>query len=330
MSSTSSVANKQLSTALGIASLVAITLAVSGSYNHLERSGQAMPVEPSPTPRPNLVATPHPSFGTPALAAPTHLPTSAPTPSSSVVADSLAAARKPGLDAAMAGRDDATVASYLNLRTGFGTMATVDSAYERLEKDSAQLASHGSVGEVRSAVAAVQRDAAQIHGALLAGLPGQAIVVSLAAQELWGYEGGSVVVHTPVTTGHADLPTDTGPMHVIAKESPGMMSSPWPVGSPNWYPDTPVQVVLWFTTTGEGLHDAPWQPGGYGPGSENGPYATHGCVHVPLAAVRQLYAWARLGTPVVVIPGGGTSVATQLEQMTTDAQGNARSGVRGA
>src|SRR5207245_2429247 len=75
---------------------------------------------------------------------------------------------------------------------------------------------------------------------------------------------------------------------------------------------------------------ASWQPySTLGPGSQNGPYASHGCIHVPLPAVRILFNWAPLGTPVVVYPGDGSLVADQVAQQSVDALGNPTSGVRG-
>jgi len=89
-------------------------------------------------------------------------------------------------------------------------------------------------------------------------------------------------------------------------------------------------MVLWFTDNGEGLHDASWQPDAtLGPGSQNGPFASHGCVHLPLAAVTTLYQWAPIGTPVVVYPGDGASAMSQVAQQTVDAEGNPVGGPRG-
>jgi lipoprotein-anchoring transpeptidase ErfK/SrfK len=139
------------------------------------------------------------------------------------------------------------------------------------------------------------------------------------------------VVDTPVTTGKPTLATDTGAMKVLSKESPWKMHSPWPRGSPNWYPDTLVHQVVWFTNTGEGLHDASWEPASdYGKGSQLGRSASHGCVHVPNAAEDFLYNWAAVGTPVIVYPGDGTAVADQLKQSTVDANGQPLTGPKGA
>lgn len=221
-----------------------------------------------------------------------------------------------------AGRNDATVALFLNrgwagrLSAGlerYGTMLTA--------ADSQTLA---------LAAAGIHHFGALLRRRLMEDSP-RLITLSLQAQRLTAYDQGHVVVDTPVTTGRPTLETDVGAMRVIRKDSPWTMQSPWPKGSPNWYPDTPVRMVLWFTKTGEGLHDASWQPDStLGPGSQYGPFASHGCVHVPLAAVTTLFNWAPIGTPVVVYPGNGASAASQVAQQTVDSAGDPMSGVRGA
>jgi lipoprotein-anchoring transpeptidase ErfK/SrfK len=80
-----------------------------------------------------------------------------------------------------------------------------------------------------------------------------------------------------------------------------MLRSPWPRGSPNWYPDTPVNDHMAIDPTGVALHSAEWEPASaFGPGSENGSYATHGDINVQTAPLRQVYDWAPVGTHVVV------------------------------
>jgi hypothetical protein len=238
---------------------------------------------------------------------------------------SLDAISKAGKDALGTGRDEAVAATWLKV-SGF------DRAYRLLERYSPLIGSTDQ-GQAAIGTAALQRYAGQIHQALLGGLPAKAIVLSIADQYLTAYEGGKVVQETYVTTGRPpDLATDVGPMKVLRKDSPWKMHSPWPKGSPYWYPDAMVQRVVWFTITGEGLHDASWQPdGAYGPGSQYGPSASHGCVHVPpRSAMVFLYDWAQIGTPVVVIPGDGQPLAAQLSLKTTDDQGNPVTGPKGA
>lgn len=180
-------------------------------------------------------------------------------------------------------------------------------------------------------LAGVRLQAGRLHQLLLRGMPAKAIVISIHDQQLSAYERGKTLLTTPVTTGRVpELATDVGPMRVLRKDAPWTMHSPWPKGSPDWYPDTVVQMVLWFTDTGEGMHDAAWQTLPYGPGSETGPAASHGCVHVPFDAERTLFTWANPGTPVIVYPGDGSPVEAQLAQRSVDADGHPTGGPRGA
>ncbi|HEX6488843.1 MAG TPA: L,D-transpeptidase [Candidatus Dormibacteraeota bacterium] len=130
------------------------------------------------------------------------------------------------------------------------------------------------------------------------------IIVSLTQQRLWAYNAdGTLFLTTPVTTGMPGLRTDQGTFKIFAKFSPFEFISPWPPSSPYWYPDAWVTWAEEFVNDGTFLHDAPWEPDwAYGPGSENGPYASHGCVHVPNAAMSQLWTWAKTGDTVTVQP----------------------------
>src|SRR5438105_8685177 len=220
------------------------------------------------------------------------------------------------------GRNAATIAAFLKLRWA-GRLSAA------LERYGAMLA-FSDAPRFTLAAAGVQHYATQLHRGLLHDGPRRLIIVSVQGQHLVAYDEGRVVVDTPVTTGRPALATDVGAMRVLRKDSPWTMQSPWPKGSPEWYPDTVVQMVLWFTKNGEGLHDASWQPDAtLGAGSQYGPFASHGCVHLPLAAVTTLFQWAPIGTPVVVYPGDGSAAATQVAQHTVDAPGNPLSGVRG-
>jgi hypothetical protein len=232
------------------------------------------------------------------------------------------ALRALGVTALSAGRNDGTVAAFL----GLGWISRME---PQLEHYGAELDATGAE-QLALAAAGSQHYSELIHKALLQHGPDRLIIVSVQGQQLIGYDHGRVVVDTLVTTGRPALPTDIGAMRVWRKDSPWTMQSPWPKGSPNWYPDTQVQMVVWFTKNGEGLHDASWQPPGtYGPGSQNGPYASHGCIHVPPTAEPILFNWATIGTPVVVIPGDGSPLAAQLAQQSVDAMGNPIAGVRG-
>src|SRR4030088_3489019 len=189
----------------------------------------------------------------------------------------------------------------MNKSRPFKGFDALNRLYSKLESYGQRQGS-GDPNQSAQGSAGAQILAGQIHNALLAGLPAKAIVISYARQHLWASEGSKVVQDTLVTTGRPQLPTDLGPMKVLSKSSPWKMHSPWPKGSPWWYPDTVVRKVLWFTSTGEGLHDANWQPDStYAPGSQNNQYLpSHGCIHLPGTTVDWLYGWAPVGTPVII------------------------------
>ena len=136
-------------------------------------------------------------------------------------------------------------------------------------------------------------------------LPEKALTISLNEQVIRAYERGQQVFWSYVTTGRPGLETDPGSFKVYWKVSPWTMHSPWPKGSPFWYPDSKVQMVMWFNG-GDGIHDASWRSR-YGPGT-NGPHydptgedtGTHGCVNVPYSNMVWLWNWTPTGTPVIV------------------------------
>lgn len=139
-------------------------------------------------------------------------------------------------------------------------------------------------------------------------LPAKMVVVSTENQSATMYQNGAPVYSTPVTTGGPELPTDHGVFHIYFKVSPFVFHSPFPLGSPYYYPPTPVQYWMPFDGQ-EGLHDASWRSN-FGPGSNLAPtdlgtgnyiLGTHGCVNLPTDAAAWLWNWAPVGTTVVVI-----------------------------
>lgn len=134
---------------------------------------------------------------------------------------------------------------------------------------------------------------------------GKVIVVNTGEQELYAYENGDLVYSTSVMTGRGSLPTPLGTFHIFAKLSPTTFTSPWPEGSPNWYPPTYINYALEFKPGGFFLHDATWHSV-FGPGSNGWHYdprfgwqnGSHGCVAMPLSAAAWLYNWAPIGTVV--------------------------------
>jgi hypothetical protein len=128
--------------------------------------------------------------------------------------------------------------------------------------------------------------------------PKHKIVVSLSSQHLWAYDGDNLLLDTVVTTGRPALPTPPGDYHIFYKASPYEMISPWPPGSPYYYPPSWMSYAMEFLQGGYFLHDAPWRSD-YGPGT-NIWDGTHGCVNIPLSPMATLYNWAQIGDEVVV------------------------------
>jgi lipoprotein-anchoring transpeptidase ErfK/SrfK len=131
---------------------------------------------------------------------------------------------------------------------------------------------------------------------------GKWVVISLECAELGAYQDGQLVADMLITTGRPALPTERGHTRVLTKSHPFLMISPWPRGSQYYYNPSWVQYVTWIWPNGTGIHDAYWEPDrALGPGSNLGPYASHGCVHVTLPMAQWIYYWADIGTPVDVV-----------------------------
>ena len=123
----------------------------------------------------------------------------------------------------------------------------------------------------------------------------KAVVIRLGDQSLTAYLDGQAVLTTPVTTGRPALPTADRQLLIHFRASPYTFISPWPQGSPFYYPPTTVTWAMYFYDN-DFLHDDPGRAErDYGDGSDYGPYASHGCVHVPHDTMRFLYTWLPIG-----------------------------------
>jgi lipoprotein-anchoring transpeptidase ErfK/SrfK len=128
----------------------------------------------------------------------------------------------------------------------------------------------------------------------------KAVVVRTGSQTLTAYLNGRAVRETPITTGRPALPTPVGSYFVHYRASPYTFTSPWPPGSAYYYPPTSVTWAMYFFDN-DFLHDDPAEPAdAYGSGSNQGPYASHGCVHVPYSVMAWLYNWLPVGATVIV------------------------------
>ena len=76
------------------------------------------------------------------------------------------------------------------------------------------------------------------------------ILISISKEELWAYQGNTLIVHTLVTNGGPDTPTIPGIFHILGKYPNWVFHSPWPKGSPLWYPDSPTSFALLYQQEG--------------------------------------------------------------------------------
>jgi L,D-transpeptidase catalytic domain len=130
---------------------------------------------------------------------------------------------------------------------------------------------------------------------------GKVIDIDVTTQSAIFFDDGCIAGSALVTTGRPGLRTPTGTFHIYAKYSPITLISQWPQSSPYYYSPENAQYAMEFLRGGFFIHDAPWEPSNaFGPGSQNGVDASHGCVHVPTPTMAWLYAWSPIGTTVIV------------------------------
>ncbi len=122
-------------------------------------------------------------------------------------------------------------------------------------------------------------------------LPNTYVEVSIAAQHLWYYRNGELIVSSDVVTGNpnAGNGTHTGTYYIKYKERNATL-----VGE-NYR--TPVNFWMPFNG-GEGLHDATWR-GAFGGRIYMGG-GSHGCVNCPYSTAQTLFENVQQGDPVIV------------------------------
>lgn len=121
---------------------------------------------------------------------------------------------------------------------------------------------------------------------------GPLILVSIKLQRAWMCQARTQVYSTLVTTGAVNVGDGTpiGTWHIQDKQRDRYLVGPG-------YRDF---VKYWMPFDGDfGFHDASWQTMPYGsPGYRaNG---SHGCIHLPLPAMRWFYNWADTSTTVTI------------------------------
>lgn len=125
------------------------------------------------------------------------------------------------------------------------------------------------------------------------------VYISIADQHLWECSGENLLLDSAVTTGASALTnvhdaTPTGTFTIAAKTRNTHLRGHDVNGS--W--DDAVTYWLPFSG-GVGLHDASWQAFPYG-SDEYRTQGSHGCVHVPLDAIAQIFGTVQVGTRVTI------------------------------
>jgi lipoprotein-anchoring transpeptidase ErfK/SrfK len=122
----------------------------------------------------------------------------------------------------------------------------------------------------------------------------QLVYVSIASQHLWMCARTTPVRDTPVTTGMVGeyTNTPTGSYHVQSKQTDQTLTL-------NTGAQYRVRYWIPFDAPLFGFHDSSWQSFPYG-SPQYRTSGSHGCIHVPLAAIAFLYGWADVGASVVI------------------------------
>ena len=122
----------------------------------------------------------------------------------------------------------------------------------------------------------------------------QWIFVDLGRQHMWLCERSRVARDTAVTTGMRgpDTETPTGNYRIQGLNRDSVLT----LANGQTYP---VKYWIPFDAPLFGFHDSSWQHFPYG-SPQYKTAGSHGCVHMPLPAIRFLYGWAEIGTRVTI------------------------------
>jgi L,D-transpeptidase catalytic domain len=139
-------------------------------------------------------------------------------------------------------------------------------------------------------------------------LSGQVIVVSFIEQACRVYQDGKLINAFLITSGRFNDPSPAGMWQISLRKWHTVFRSHVPVGSPNWYPDTPINYAMEYRMGGYYLHDSWWRAY-YGRGTNFPHYdpaseefagtGSHGCINLSLEDAAWMYANTGYGTAVV-------------------------------
>ena len=107
------------------------------------------------------------------------------------------------------------------------------------------------------------------------------IVVSIASQQAFVYRGKQLVAATTISSGRDGKDTPTGTFTILQKETDHRSTL---------YHSAPMPFMERLTWDGIAIHA----------GGNPGFPSSHGCIHVPLAFAKKLFAITTVGTTVIV------------------------------
>jgi lipoprotein-anchoring transpeptidase ErfK/SrfK len=118
------------------------------------------------------------------------------------------------------------------------------------------------------------------------------VFVSLRRQRMWMCAKHRVAYATPITSGMVgpDTATPTGTFHVEGRTRNTVLTL-------NTGATYDVKYWIPFDAPLFGFHDSSWQDFPYG-SAEYRTAGSHGCVHMPLKAIKFFYGWTDIGTTV--------------------------------
>lgn len=119
------------------------------------------------------------------------------------------------------------------------------------------------------------------------------IIVDRTKQLIYAYDGDTLFMKQKVSTGILATPTPRGIFTIFKKTPSRYMQGPIPGISTMYYDLPGVPWNLYFTNEGAVFHGAYWH-------EEFGHPHSNGCVNLPMNKAEELYAWADLGTKVIV------------------------------
>ena len=122
----------------------------------------------------------------------------------------------------------------------------------------------------------------------------QLVLVSIKAQHAWMCARTRTVYDTPVTTGMQGpyTKTPTGHFRIQGRDRNTVLTL-------NTGAQYAVKYWIPFDAPEYGFHDSSWQHFPYG-STKYKTAGSHGCVHMPLKAMKYLYRWARIGAAVTI------------------------------